>query len=101
MPTMGERCERCQWQMKRAERVAAVEKIKGKRKPADFFGHRNRGSNATHCDSNPQSAIADCLPYLWLVVRKWLLPKAGATSKLKITSKILPLQLQQIQSYQP
>ena len=38
----GERGERCRWQMKRAERVAAVEKIEEKRKPEDFFGHRNR-----------------------------------------------------------
>ena len=41
-PAGGERCERCRWQMKRAERVAAVEKIEEKRKPEDFFGHRNR-----------------------------------------------------------
>ena len=39
---MGERAERCQWQEKRGERVAAVEKIEEKRKPEDFFGHRNR-----------------------------------------------------------
>ena len=39
----GERCERRQWRKKRAERVAAVEKIEEKRKPDDFFGHRNRG----------------------------------------------------------
>ena len=38
----GERAERCQWQKKRGERVAAVEKIEEKRKPEDFFGHRNR-----------------------------------------------------------
>ena len=43
-PAAGERYERCLWQMKRAERVAAVEKIEEKRKPDDFFGHRNRGS---------------------------------------------------------
>ena len=41
-PAGGERCERCRRQMKRAERVAAVEKIEGKRKPEDFFGYRNR-----------------------------------------------------------
>ena len=28
--------------MQRGEREAAVEKIEGKRKPDDFFGHRNR-----------------------------------------------------------
>jgi len=28
--------------MKRPERVAAVDKIEGKRKPEDFIGHRNR-----------------------------------------------------------
>ena len=38
----GERAERCQWQIQQGERVAAVEKIEGKRKPEDFFGHRNR-----------------------------------------------------------
>ena len=37
-----ERGERCQWQMKRPERVAAVDKIEEKRKPEDFIGHRNR-----------------------------------------------------------
>ena len=41
-PSRGERAERCQWQEKRGERVAAVEKIEEKRKPEDFFGHRNR-----------------------------------------------------------
>ena len=56
----GERTERCRWQMKRGERVAAVEKIEEKRKPEDFFGHRNRNSQGTggifrlrkmeHCD---------------------------------------------------
>jgi hypothetical protein len=40
----GERSERRRWRMQRGERVAAVEKIKEKRKPADFFGHRNRAS---------------------------------------------------------
>ena len=42
LPYKGERAERCQWQKKRGERVAAVEKIEEKRKPEDFFGHRNR-----------------------------------------------------------
>ncbi len=42
---MGERADRRLWREKGGERVAAVEKIKEKRKPADFFGHRNRGSN--------------------------------------------------------
>ena len=41
-PPLGERTERCRWQKKRGERVAAVEKIEEKRKPEDFFGHRNR-----------------------------------------------------------
>ena len=39
----GERWERRRGRMKRPERVAAVEKIEGQRKPDDFFGHRNRG----------------------------------------------------------
>ena len=38
----GERCERRRWRKQRAERVAAVDKIEGKRKPEDFIGHRNR-----------------------------------------------------------
>ena len=38
----GERWERCLWQIKRPERVAAVDKIEDKRKPEDFIGHRNR-----------------------------------------------------------
>ena len=41
-PTGGERRERCRWQIKRPERVAAVDKIEDKRKPEDFIGHRNR-----------------------------------------------------------
>ena len=40
----GERAERRRWRIQRGERVAAVAKIKDKRKPADFFGHRNRAS---------------------------------------------------------
>ena len=43
----GERSERCLWQIQRGERVAAVEKIEEKRKPDDFFGHRNRIVAAT------------------------------------------------------
>ena len=38
----GERCERCQRQIQRAERVAAVDKIEDQHKPEDFIGHRNR-----------------------------------------------------------
>ena len=38
----GERSERCRWQIQRAERVAAVDKIEDQRKPDDFIGHRNR-----------------------------------------------------------
>ena len=37
-----ERWERCRWQMKRPERVAAVDKIEDQREPEDFIGHRNR-----------------------------------------------------------
>ncbi len=38
----GERWERRLRRIKRPERVAAVDKIKDQRKPADFIGHRNR-----------------------------------------------------------
>ena len=38
----GERCERRRGRSKRAERVAAVDKIEEKRKPEDFIGYRNR-----------------------------------------------------------
>ena len=37
-----ERWERCRGQMKRPERVAAVDKIEDRRKPEVFIGHRNR-----------------------------------------------------------
>ena len=37
----GERWVRRLWRMKRPERVAAVNKIEGKRKPEDFIGYRN------------------------------------------------------------
>jgi len=47
IPTMGERKERRLWRIQRLERVAAVDKIEEKRKPEDFIGHRNRGSEAT------------------------------------------------------
>ena len=49
-PDKGERAERCQWQEKRGERVAAVEKIEEKRKPEDFFGHRNRRALGAEVD---------------------------------------------------
>ena len=39
----GERTERCQWQMKRGERVAAV-KILAALMPLQNFGNRNRKS---------------------------------------------------------
>ena len=35
----GERADCRQWREEGGERVAAVEKIKDQRKPADFFGH--------------------------------------------------------------
>ena len=38
----GERPDRRRWREEGGERVAAVEKIEEKRKPEDFFGHRNR-----------------------------------------------------------
>ena len=40
----GERCDRCRWRSKGAERVAAVDKIEEKRKPQNFIGHRNRNT---------------------------------------------------------
>ena len=39
----GERSKRCQWQVQRGERVAAVGRIEERRKPEDFTGYRNRG----------------------------------------------------------
>ena len=42
MKATGERWERRRWREERPERVAAVDKIEGKRKPEDFIGHRNR-----------------------------------------------------------
>ena len=40
----GERDDRCLWQRKGVEQVAAVDKIEDSRKPEDFIGHRNRGT---------------------------------------------------------
>ena len=60
IPTMGERSDRRLWRKKGGERVAAVDKIEDKRKPEDFIGHRNRESNALHCDSNLQPVLAGC-----------------------------------------
>ena len=42
---IGERSERCLWQKKRTERVAAVDKIEDQLKPEDFIGHRNRSAS--------------------------------------------------------
>ena len=42
----GERSERCLWQNKRGERVAAVDKIEERREPNDFIGLRNRTASA-------------------------------------------------------
>ena len=50
---MGERPDRRQWREKGGERVAAVDKIEEKRKPEDFIGHRNRGSEATQIRKLP------------------------------------------------
>ena len=44
----GERADCRRWRKQGGERVAAVEKIKGERKPDDFFGHRNRGAIASN-----------------------------------------------------
>ena len=38
----GERGDCRRWREEGAERVAAVDKIEGRRKPEDFIGHRNR-----------------------------------------------------------
>ena len=40
---LGNARDRCRRQMKGAGVGAAVEKIEGKRKPDDFFGHRKQG----------------------------------------------------------
>ena len=53
----GERCERCRWQRKRAERVAAVDRCQGVLSPKADVGHRNRkGSNDQHCTLHALSA---------------------------------------------
>ena len=48
----GGRREGSEWQ--RSARDAGV------KTPRRFAGHRNRGSNAVHCDSNQQPAYAGC-----------------------------------------
>ena len=60
IPTMGERTDRRLWREKGGERVAAVGENKPALSGAVLAGHRNRGSNATHCDSNMQPAYAGC-----------------------------------------
>ena len=42
MKATGERWERCQWQMKRPERVAAVDRRGSLLKADEDVGHRNR-----------------------------------------------------------
>ena len=39
-PALGKTALRCRWQIKQSGFGAAVDKIKEKRKPADFIGHR-------------------------------------------------------------
>ena len=56
MKATGERWERCQWQMKRPERVAAVDRCQGAPPTQADVGHRNRncqksGRFGENCDS--------------------------------------------------
>ena len=51
----GERADRRRWREEGGERVAAVEKIEEKRKPEDFFGHRNRRAKGA---AAPEGALA-------------------------------------------
>ena len=44
---VGERSERCLWQKKRGERVAAVKFSSKKREPRRKFGNRNRALRRT------------------------------------------------------
>ena len=49
----GNACERRRWRIQRAGVGAAVEKIKEKRQPEDFFGYRKRGCEVTSSPSAP------------------------------------------------
>ena len=60
----GERSERCQRQMQRAERVAAVDKIEDQHKPEDFIGHRNRDVLGKEKEPS-RSLTLLCLRYLF------------------------------------
>ena len=60
----GERCERCQRQIQRAERVAAVDKIEDQHKPEDFIGHRNRDVLGKEKEPS-RSLTLLCLRYLF------------------------------------
>ena len=66
----GEWGKRCQWQIQRTEWVEAVEKIQELRKPADFFGHRNRtvdfAKQKTEGENNyPSVNFVDSSPDKW------------------------------------
>ena len=59
----GERCDRCQWQKKGAERVAAVDRCQGASSTQADVGHRNRGGfGGTMCLNRP------------LRCNRWILP---------------------------
>ena len=67
----GERTERCQWQRKRSERVAAVKILSARRKAAQKFwapqqGHRPLRKRCKECDAvrNPPGTASPCQPPL-------------------------------------
>ena len=67
----GERTERCRWQRKRSERVAAVKILSVRRKAAQKFwapqqGHRPLRKRYKECDAvrNPPATASPCQPPL-------------------------------------
>ena len=67
----GERTERCRWQRKRSERVAAVKILSVRRKAAQKFwapqqGHRPLRKRYKECDAvrNPPGTASPCQPPL-------------------------------------
>ena len=49
MKATGERCDRCLWQKKGAERVAAVDRCQGAPSTQADVGHRNRHCQKSGC----------------------------------------------------
>ena len=64
----GERWERCRWQMKRPERVAAVGERRSRSVGKESTGHRNRTAGASPCPTLPPASEANPLriPLLYL-----------------------------------